>query len=309
MALIIHPTENQEVALPFKNDIRLYIKREDKIHAQISGNKYRKLKYNLQEAQNQGFDTLLSFGGAYSNHIAAVAAAGQICQMKTIGVIRGDELASKVVENPTLRSAVSCKMQLHFVSREAYRQKNTESFRDELRALFGNFYEVPEGGTNALAVQGCQEILTPDDAVFDFITTAVGTAGTISGIIRSTHQHQKVLGFPALKGDFLSKEIEKYTQKTNWKLINEYHFSGYAKYNQKLIDFLNNFYLKTKIPLDPIYTGKMMYGIFDLIEKDFFPEKSKILAIHTGGLQGILGFNQRLQKHLQKGLIYEDEIF
>lgn len=308
MPIEIAPVINEKVPLSFKNGIELYLKREDKIHPKVSGNKYRKLKYNLEEAKRQGFTKLITFGGAFSNHISTMAAAGQICQMQTIGVIRGDELEPKISENPTLRYAQSCGMKLHFVSREWFRQKHTPEFKHYLNTIFGEFYYVPEGGTNELAVKGCQEILTEQDAFFDFITVAVGTGGTISGIINSSFSNQKVFGFPALKGEFLSEEIKKYTQKNNWKLFRQYHFGGYAKVNDEFINFLNNFYEKTKIPLDPIYTGKMIYGILDLIEEDFFPANSKILAIHTGGLQGIFGMNQKLNKQNKNYLSYELEI-
>lgn len=308
MTIEIAPVCNEKVVLSFKNEIELHIKREDKIHAKVSGNKYRKLKYNLQEAHSQGFRKIITFGGAYSNHIAATAAAGKICQMQTIGVIRGDELAEKINENPTLSYAQSCGMRFHFVSREVFRQKHTPEFKANLIQLFGEHYYVPEGGTNALAVKGCKEILTNQDNDFDFITLAVGTGGTISGIINASLPTQKILGFPALQGEFLTEEIKKYTKRTNWKLIHSYNFGGYAKVNDDLINFLNEFYEKTKIPLDPVYTGKMIYGVCDLIEKDFFPKQSKILAIHTGGLQGIYGINQKLKKQNKNRLIYENEI-
>lgn len=297
----------QKVCLPFKDDIELYIKREDLTHKYVSGNKYRKLKYNLKHASDSGYKRLLTFGGAYSNHISATAAAAQRMGLEVIGVIRGDELSDKVNENPTLRFAQECGMKFHFVSRQAYRNKDKQEFHQQLTELFGDFYLVPEGGTNALAVKGCQEILNEQDTEYDFITSAVGTGGTISGIINSAKQHQKVLGFPALKGNFLEEIIRKYTNQPNWELIDSYHFGGYAKYNTELIEFLNDFHRKTSIPLDPIYTGKMIFGICDMINKGYFPKKTKILAIHTGGLQGIQGFNKRIKDGNK--LNYESEIY
>lgn len=297
----------QKVCLPFKDDIELYIKREDLTHKYVSGNKYRKLKYNLKHASDSGYKRLLTFGGAYSNHISATAAAAQRMGLEVIGVIRGDELSDKVNENPTLRFAQECGMKFHFVSRQAYRNKDKQEFHQQLTELFGDFYLVPEGGTNALAVKGCQEILNEQDTEYDFITSAVGTGGTISGIINSAKQHQKVLGFPALKGNFLEEIIRKYTNQPNWELIDSYHFGGYAKYNTELIEFLNDFHRKTNIPLDPIYTGKMIFGICDMINKGYFPKKTKILAIHTGGLQGIQGFNKRIKDGNK--LNYESEIY
>lgn len=290
---------NQSVDINFPNEISVCIKREDLIHPFVSGNKFRKLKYNLLQAKKENASTVLTFGGAYSNHIAAVAYAGKEQGFKTIGVIRGEELESKIFENPTLKFAQECGMEFEFVSREAYKLKLEVDFLEQLKIKYGTFYLLPEGGTNLLAVKGCQEILTTDDAQFDFICCAVGTGGTISGIINSSLQHQKVLGFPALKGDFLKNEICTFVESKNWELITNYHFDGYGKINTVLVNFINDFYVKTKIPLDPIYTGKMVFGVLDLIRKNYFPAKSKILVVHTGGLQGVLGMNIKLKN---KGL-------
>tara|TARA_R110002124_G_scaffold235776_1_gene401046 strand:- start:12099 stop:13034 length:936 start_codon:yes stop_codon:yes gene_type:complete len=296
-------SENQEILLPElkAKNIQLFIKREDKIHPFVSGNKFRKLKYNIQEAKSLKQDTLLTFGGAFSNHILATAVAGKLAGLKTIGVIRGDELAvdlqNTLANNSTLQQAHENGMQFYFVSREMYRKKTSEPFLKSLKNKFGDFYVVPEGGTNELAIKGCTEILTNKDEIFDYICVAVGTGGTISGLIKSAKKHQKVVGFPALKGGFLQQEIENFVEKNNnWNLVHDYHFGGYAKYNSEFISFINQFYSETNIPLDPIYTGKMLYGIVDLIKKNYFSENSKILVIHTGGLQGIEGVNSRLAK-------------
>ncbi|AUP78643.1 1-aminocyclopropane-1-carboxylate deaminase/D-cysteine desulfhydrase [Flavivirga eckloniae] len=286
---------NQQVKAPENKGVELFIKREDEIHPFVSGNKYRKLKYNLLEAEKQGFKTLLTFGGAFSNHIAAVASAGNLLGFKTIGVIRGDELEDKISENETLSFAKQNGMQFKFVSRKAYRDKTSESFISILREIFEDFYLVPEGGTNALAVKGCEEILSETDADFDYICSSVGTGGTISGLINCSKPSQQVLGFPALKGDFLKQDISKFVTKTNWDLITDYHFGGYAKINEELVTFINQFKRQNTISLDPVYTGKMMFGIFDLINKGYFKKGSKILAIHTGGLQGIDGMNTVLK--------------
>ena len=287
---------NQHINLELPNGISLYIKREDLIHPFVSGNKFRKLKYNLLEAKTQNKDTLLTFGGAFSNHIAAVAYAGKDKGFKTIGIIRGDELRDKISENPTLQFAENCGMQFEFVSREEYRLKGENHFLEKLKMKFGDFYLIPEGGTNELAIKGCEEILTENDADFDFICCAVGTSGTISGIINSVLDHQKVLGFPSLKGDFLQDEIRNFVETQNWELITGYHFGGYGKVSEELIAFINQFYAETKIPLDPIYTGKMVFGVIDLISENYFPANSKILLIHTGGIQGIQGMNIKLKK-------------
>lgn len=286
---------NQQIILP-NNAVELYVKREDKIHPFVSGNKYRKLKYNLLEAKNNGFDTLLTFGGAFSNHIAAVASAGNAFGFKTIGIVRGEELGNKISENSTLSFAKENGMQFKFVSRELYRNKTSESFLNDLKEEFGDFYLIPEGGTNKLAVKGCEEILNTEDNTFDYICCAVGTGGTISGLINCSKPSQQVLGFPALKGDFLKEDISKFATQTNWKLITDYHFGGYAKINEELVTFINQFKIDNQVSLDPVYTGKILYGIMDLISKNYFPKGSKILVIHTGGLQGIEGMNAVLRK-------------
>jgi 1-aminocyclopropane-1-carboxylate deaminase len=279
--------------------ITLYIKREDLLHPYISGNKFRKLKYNLIQAKKENKDTLLTFGGAFSNHILAVAATGKVNGFKTIGIIRGEELENKINDNPTLKKAQDFGMDFEFVSRDNYREKNSLNFREHLKEKFGDVYIIPEGGTNDLAVKGCEEILTYEDEMFDYICCAVGTGGTVSGIINCSKSSQQVLGFPALKGDFLREDIRSFVSKSNWDLVTEYHFEGYGKVSKELIQFINEFNQKYKIPLDPIYTGKMVFGVFDLISKNYFPNNSKILMIHTGGLQGVLGMNKILKQKKQ----------
>ena len=279
-----------------KNGITVAIRREDLIHPFVSGNKFRKLKYNLLQAKEENHKTLLTFGGAFSNHIASVAFAGKEHNFKTIGIIRGEELREKILENPTLKFAQENGMQFEFVSRSDYSDKGNPEFLEKLKQKFGDFYLIPEGGTNELAVKGCKEILNHKDSQFDYICCAVGTGGTISGLINSALPHQKVLGFPALKGDFLREEICMFAKTDNWQLITDYHFGGYGKINLELVNFINNFSESNKIPLDPVYTSKMVFGIYDLIDKNYFPSHSKILLIHTGGLQGIQGMNQLLEK-------------
>ncbi|PWH84505.1 1-aminocyclopropane-1-carboxylate deaminase [Algibacter marinivivus] len=295
MIFKLEDSVNQHIQL-LNQPVELFIKREDKIHPFVSGNKYRKLKYNLLDAKKKGFETLLTFGGAYSNHIAAVASAGSLLGFKTVGVIRGDELKEKIASNSTLSFAKEKGMQFKFVSREAYRNKVSETFLNSLKDEFGEFYTIPEGGTNPLAVKGCEDILSEDDKTFDYICCAVGTGGTISGLINCSKPSQQVLGFPALKGNFLKEDISKFAKQSNWKLITEYHFGGYAKINEDLVTFINQFKLNYNVPLDPVYTGKMLFGIMDLIEKKYFPKGSKVLVIHTGGLQGITGMNEVLRK-------------
>ena len=294
---------NQKITYELANEITLEIKREDLLHPFVSGNKFRKLKYNVVQAKAENHSVLLTFGGAFSNHIAAVAYAGKEQGFETIGVIRGEELRDKIAENPTLSFAQECGMRFEFVTREAYRHKTDTAFIAQLQAQFGSFYLVPEGGTNDLAVKGCEEILTELDADFDFVCSAVGTGGTISGLINSALSHQKVLGFPALKGDFLQDEIRNFVQNKNWELQTDYHFGGYGKVTTEFIEWINWFYAQTGIPLDPIYTGKMVFGVMDLIQRNYFPPKAKILMIHTGGLQGIAGMNAKLKNQNKPILI------
>ena len=330
-------------------NIRLFLKRDDLLHdsfkeilfgdneilKSISGNKFRKLKYNLLFDKQEDFKKVLTFGGAFSNHIHAVAAAGQFYGIETIGVIRGEKTAAL---NPTLRFAERCGMVLHFINRSDYRDKNL--IINELTHQFGDFYYLPEGGTNALAMRGTAEIVGEikqqmDGTVPDFLAVACGTGGTVTGIISATEPPTQVLGFSALKGDFLQKDVanlletlknapntEGYdfstsNQKTfknapntegsyfsentpNWSINTDFHFGGYARWTPELIDFINDFKQKHGVQLDPIYTGKMLFGIFKLVEMGFFPPNSSIVAIHTGGLQGIEGFNQRFGELIKK---------
>jgi 1-aminocyclopropane-1-carboxylate deaminase len=299
-------SSNQKIQIALPNGIELFIKREDKLHPIISGNKFRKLKYNIEEAKKANQTTLLTFGGAFSNHILAVAGAGAEFGFKTIGVIRGEELESKIGKNPTLAKAQELGMQFYFVSRTAYRDKEEPSFVSHLHEKYGSFYLVPEGGTNNLAIKGCEEILTDSDKeYFTHITCAVGTGGTISGLINSSTEKQQIIGFSSLKGAFLSEVIRNFVSKTNWSINDSYHFGGYGKVTDELIQFLNSFYSQTAIPLDPVYTGKMVFGVLDLIEKGYFPENSKILMIHTGGLQGIKGMNFALQSKNKEIIQFE----
>lgn len=277
---------NEQLKLDLPNGITVFVKREDLLHKEVSGNKFRKLKYNILKAQELGYSKLLTFGGAYSNHIAATAAAGRICGIETIGIIRGDELEDNYVGNETLTKAVEDGMTLGFLSRTDYRLKATPEIIERLESKYGEFYLVPEGGTNEEAVRGTEEILKQGDEVFDYVCTAVGTGGTIAGIINSSFDNQTIIGFPALKGDFLYEDIRKFATKSNWELVLEYHFGGYAKYNEELLSFLRELYNQTGVLFDPIYNGKMMYGLMEEIKKGKFKEGSKILVIHTGGLQG-----------------------
>lgn len=280
-------TPLQIVEDPFfiERGITLYLKRDDVIHPYVSGNKWRKLKYNLLEAEKQGFTTLLTFGGAYSNHIAATAAAGQATGFDTIGIIRGEELRADA--NPTLRFASQCGMKLLFVSREDYRDK------EKLAQLFGDgSYIIPEGGSNALAVKGVAEVVTEIQTQLnrpiDYLCTALGTGGTAAGLIFASKS--KVMVFPSLKikGDEAKQMILQHLSVPEIKaeIITDYHFGGYGKVKEELWQFIEKFEKQTYIPLEQVYTGKMMFGIYDLVKKGFFKRGEVIIALHTGGLQG-----------------------
>jgi 1-aminocyclopropane-1-carboxylate deaminase len=279
----------------------LAIKPDYLIHPTVSGNKFRKLKYNLEKAQSRNVKGILTFGGAYSNHIAATAAAGKELNMPTVGVIRGEELETHVENNPTLKYARDCGMHLEFVERSIYKNKTDPVYLQQLMQNYKRYFIIPEGGTNELAIKGCEEILTIKDQSFDIICCSVGTGGTIAGLINASLPTQKIIGFPALKGDFLKEDICKFVKQNNWELWGDYHFGGYAKVDSKLINFMNDFKLRYNIPLDPVYTAKMMYGIFEGISSGKIPQTAKVLAIHTGGIQGIEGMNLRLkQKKLEE---------
>jgi 1-aminocyclopropane-1-carboxylate deaminase len=260
------------------------VKRDDLLHPTIMGNKWRKLKYNLQEAKNQGYKTLLTFGGAYSNHIYAVASAGKEFGFETIGIIRGDEL--KPDSNATLKYATEIGMHLKFVSRTDYHNK------EMLATIYGqNAYILPEGGTNLLALKSCAElVLELDEQIKStHICVAVGTGGTFAGMVCAKKEGIKIVGFPVLKGfgiDSIEIPDFDFEQYNNFSICSDYHFDGYGKYNNVLIDFIQTFENEHNIPLEQVYTGKMFYGVIDLINKGYFPKNSKIVLVHTGGLQG-----------------------
>lgn len=255
--------------------------RLDLIHPQISGNKWFKLKYNLEEAKQQGCDTILTFGGAFSNHIHATAVACQQFGFKSVGVIRGEREAEN---NPTLSEAKKYGMQLIFISREDYRQKEDKEFIHGFRNWFGNFYHIPEGGNNEPGVKGCEEILPPGNN-FDVIFCACGTGTTFKGISGSLKPNQKLFGISVVKGDGALNAVPN--------MINDYHFGGYAKHTEELLKFKEQFEKENKIPLDYVYTAKLFYGVYDMILKNKIPANSKVLIIHSGGLQGNKGYEER----------------
>ena len=291
----MHLFQNQNSVNQFLtafDGFEIILKREDLLHPIVSGNKFRKLKYNLMQAKKEGFNTLLTYGGAFSNHLTATAAGGKIMGFRTIGVLRGEERKW----NSSLQFCQDQGMTLYPISRADYRQKHLPKMIARLKKKFGVFYTLPEGGTNSLAVKGCKEILKEKDAQFDVIACSVGTGGTLAGLIESTQPHQKIMGFSALRNENLKLEISKWTSKQNWTINYDYTFGGYAKVSLAIIEFINSFNKNFKIPLDPVYTGKLLFGIFDLIKNKQWSSGKKILIIHTGGLQGIDGMNQKLSK-------------
>ncbi len=291
--------KNSQIYFDKESGIEVWLKRLDLQFPQSIGNKAYKLTYNFTEARRLGYTKILTFGGAFSNHIAAVAALGQSEQFTTIGVIRGEELGQDIektlANNPTLTTAKENGMLFDFISRSAYREKHTLTFRKELQKRYGEVYILPEGGTNALAVKGCEQILTDEDKAFDIITCPVGTGGTLSGLINSSRVNQKVYGFSALNAD-LSEAVKPYVYQDNWQLFKEDYFGGFAKINSELISFINEFKAQHGILLDPIYTAKMMFSLKLKIETRFFKPKTRILAVHTGGLQSVAGMNLKLAK-------------
>ncbi|MEE9432362.1 MAG: pyridoxal-phosphate dependent enzyme [Melioribacteraceae bacterium] len=292
----------QKVKLPFlNNDVEVYLKREDLLHKIISGNKWRKLKYNLLQAEKENQKTLLTFGGAFSNHIHATACAGKLFGFKTIGVIRGEE---HLPINQTLSSAIENGMKIIYVDRKSYREKREKYFIDDLHKKFGDFYLIPEGGTNNLAVKGCTEIIDDIDIDFDYIISACGTGGTFSGLVCGLDGKKKAIGVSALKGaNFLIEEIEEYIKNyseknfSNWYLELDYHFGGFAKTKKNLIEYMLEFEKLNNILLEPIYTAKMIYAIYDMISKGKFKKGNRIIALHTGGLQGREGMIEQINNY------------
>lgn len=284
-----------------EKELRLFIKRDDLIHPEISGNKFRKLKYNLIEAKDASYPQILTFGGAYSNHIAATAAAGKMFGITTIGIIRGDEFKEL---NPTLLRAKENGMQLKFVSRKEYSNKNDQSFLSSLKEEFGDFHPIPEGGANQAALKGCAEIVSELHEEFNVICSSVGSGTSLAGIYSAIKAHQRAIGFSALKaGDYLVGEISKLLGKdvgeeNNFQLQCHYHFGGYAKISADLVAFCNYFHQKHHVPLDLIYTAKMFYGIYDMIGNDEFKRGDRIIAVHTGGLQANKSMEKRYAVHL-----------
>lgn len=292
------PITQLDDALLSEKNIQLFVKRDELIHPVIQGNKWRKLKYNLLAAAQQSANTLLSFGGAYSNHLHALAAAGRMFNFKTIGIVRGERPHTL---SPSLQDMQNWGMQLEFISRADYRKRESDEFIQQLRKQFGGFYLIPEGGNNAAGRYGCAELLNELDQTYDVICCEVGSGTQFSALV-SQHasssqapQHIHYLGFVVMKNPTLLQQLEDYFQQyqvtyNNWSLNHDYHFGGFARANETLHEFIHQFKQQHGIQLEPVYSGKMLYGIYQLIEQDYFKPGSRILAIHGGGLQGLRGF-------------------
>lgn len=288
----VSPVPIVEVAV---KNVRLYLKREDLIHPQISGNKFWKLLYNIDaylDAQPP-VPHAITFGGAFSNHISATAAVGKALSIKTLGIIRGEELIANWRENPTLAAAAANGMEFRFVSRSDYREKEKLAF--DLHREFPGALIIPEGGTNELAVKGVQYMLDDRTAAFDYLCCAVGTGGTVAGLSKFAEDHQSVLGFKVVNDDSLKPGISGLSGRNNFELIDA-AYGGYGKITDENVEFVNAFYAEYGVMLDPIYTAKMMRKLVSMIEEGHFENGVKILAFHTGGLQGIDGANELLRQ-------------
>ena len=274
-----------EIQYPFLQNrkVQLDILRLDKIHPVISGNKWFKLKYHFDNFNSGHYKGIVTFGGVWSNHIVATACACYLKKIDCAGIIRGEK---PLQSSPTLAEAIKYKMELKFISRNDYKQKNSVEFIETIKKEFAGYYIIPEGGAGHEGEKGAGEILQFTDESYTHIACAVGTGTMFNGIVKAIKPHQQVIGVVVLKG------YEEADEKSIHRLFYDYHFGGYAKYKFTLIEFMNDFFKQTGIPTDFVYTGKLAYAIFDLIKKDHFKPVCKILMIHSGGLQG----NASLQK-------------
>jgi len=267
-------------------DIELWMKRDDQLHPIISGNKWRKLKFILDHALYLGADTIISMGGMYSNHLHALAYVGKVLGLKTIAYIRGEAPA---VLTPTLVDLKAWDMELRFISRTEYRQLRQYKGYLDLPGLKPQQYWLPEGGAQALALLGVAELVEEINLAYDHLCVPCGTGATLAGLISATPDNISLLGFAALKNaGFLNTDVSSLLKhsKSNWQINLDYHFGGFASITPELLNFISAFETKTAIQLEPVYTGKMMYALYDLIRKGYFSAGQRIIAIHSGGLQG-----------------------
>lgn len=272
--------------IPAGHGVALYVKRDDLLDEYVSGNKLFKLKYNAEAALRLGHKSVLTFGGAFSNHIAATASYCARHGMRCTGIIRGERVEPL---NTTLAHAESQGMHLEFVSRESYRRKSDPAFLKSLSERFDDPFIIPEGGANEWGVMGAREIMDERCKAFDYVCVAMGTGTTFAGVLLEAGENQRIIGFPVLRHPNLLADVAAFAPglaqvaPNRYRIIEDYHFGGYAKWNAALIDFIKKFQEQSGIPLEPVYTGKLLFGITDLIQKGFFERGSRVLAIHTGG--------------------------
>lgn len=290
------PSPLQQLRHPLFNQkqVEVWIKRDDLIHAEVSGNKWRKLIYSIEAAKSENKKQILTFGGAYSNHIVATAIACEANGLDSIGLIRGE--AHKPL-NPSLKKAKQAGMQLVYLERSLYKRKRSTAFLDELKQKYPNAFIVPEGGANPEGVKGCKQILKEVPFEVNYVLCSAGTGTTAAGLL-SKIDNAELIVIPAIKGDLGIKQdilnlIEQEGHSPKLKMVYDYHFGGYAKIKSDLVEFANNFFIDFGIPLDLVYTAKMAYGFWDLLKQDYFSPKSKVLLVHTGGLQGNEGIIER----------------
>jgi 1-aminocyclopropane-1-carboxylate deaminase len=282
--------------------VEVSVLRLDLIHPQLSGNKWFKLKKNLAYAKQQGYRGLLSFGGVWSNHIHALAWLGRHEGIPTIGLIRGEK--PQKFTSATLQDAESWGMELQYVSRSEYRLRNDQTWLRQLAKQYPDYHIVPEGGGNTLGVEGCREISTIIESctsgVYDLVCCACGTGSTLAGIACSLPADKEVIGIPVLKGgEGLANAVRSYIPDellqscARWWLYPDYHFGGYARFDAELVRFMRRFEQINDIPIEPVYTGKLIYGAYDLIRIGVIKRGSRVVVLHTGGMQGLRGTKDR----------------
>ncbi|XOV68502.1 MAG: 1-aminocyclopropane-1-carboxylate deaminase/D-cysteine desulfhydrase [Fluviicola sp.] len=289
------------------HDVRVTVKRDDLIDSEVSGNKWRKLKYNILQCQQYKNEGILTFGGAYSNHLVATAAACKKAGLKSVGVVRGDELNKN--SSDTLSRCDELGMHLHFISREEYHLKEERYYHEELLQEFSNLHVVPEGGANYWGMIGCQELVQELHLDFDRIVLAQGTTTTSCGVLMGLETEQKCTVVPVLKGFDSAAEMQRLFKKSGidaettqsllekTEVLDDYHFGGYAKYDEQLIEFIRSMHTRFSLKFDPVYTGKALFALYDQIQQGKYDGES-IVFIHTGGLQGISGIEKRLGEAL-----------
>jgi len=296
----------QKISHPLfeKYQLSVSIKRDDCIHPIISGNKWRKLKFNLHYAKAHQYTGVVSFGGSFSNHIHALAYVCQQHGLKSVAIIRGEK---EYAGNFTLSIAQKWGMELSFVDRKTYRLRENKDYLAELQLAYPNYLIVPEGGSNALALRGVGEIITElnHQCEFDTLLTPVGSGGTLAGLIKADNSQHNLLGISVLKQDgYLEQQVNSLlghsSNYSNWQILSEFHCGGYAKFNKEDVQKILSFNQQTGFLFEPVYSGKMILALLDLIEQGYFPKGHRIVLLHTGGLQGLGGL-------IERGLLNADD--